>query len=561
MPADPKSLIERYNRLKGVRDSHWSSLWQDLATYIQPRKSNIVEEKSPGIEAYTQELYNMTVSDANMVLAAGIMTEIMPASDRWMAFEAPPSLKAANRATAKVESWLQKATEIHLRELARSNFYEIAHEAMLDRNNFGTSATFAIPGRKRPIVFKVPSIGKYVIDVDEDGDVDTIITEFRLTARQARLKWPKGSFGKMLSDAASAGDSKAQDKQFRFLHAVYPRPPSERQEGALTPEQKPVVSCYVCVDDKHIVEEGGFDEMPVAVTRFLAWPEEVWGWGPGMDCLPIVRQVNFIEKQLDALAEKAAFPPFLIPDSLAGEIDVRAAGKTVFPESLPPHAVPREWQTQGRYDIGLDRLERKERAIRKAFHNDLFQMFEGIDPGKMTAYETMQRASEKLTLFTPTFHRLTHEYLTPLQLRVFSVFYREGLYGEAPPELLQVGPNGAALMVPSVSYTSRMSLAIRALENRSFVEFINIMAPIVAQYPEAMDNFNIDRASVGVARNLGLRADWIRDPEAVVAMRDERAQAAQKQTEIANAQGIGKAAKDLGSAPRSMQEAGLRAMG
>src|SRR5690606_4715799 len=117
------------------------------------------------------------------------------------------------------------------------------------------------------------------------------------------------------------------------------------------------------------------------------------------------RQLNFLEKNMDALAEIAAFPRMLIPQNYVGDIDTRAGGVTYF-DASNPNAAPREWATNGRYDVGLDRANRKQRAIEDAFHVDLFQMFSQQEK-QMTATEVSERAAEKLIQFSPTFARMT----------------------------------------------------------------------------------------------------------------------------------------------------------
>jgi len=549
-PADPKAIIRRYETLLGQRQEIDGDV-QDILAYCQPQKSGVNKSTSPGVSGWTDGLYDMTANHANMVLAAGLMSTATPTHSRWAALSSPRRRMNGRDISKRARLWYQEATEEVMDEIGRSNFYTELHECHLDRSSAGTSCLFFEPGRRAFINFTSFSWGNYVICEDSEGFVDTVIREFRFTARQAVEKWGVEKMPAKIKEAyGPTGEGRGCDQAFTFLHAVHPRMRRDvtKQDG----QNKPFASCYVCKDDPHTVDEGGFDEFPYAVSRYLKWPGTLWGFGPGFSVLPTVRQVNFIERQLDALAEKAAFPPVLVPSNIEGDVDARARGVTVFNENFP-NAIPREWMTQGRYDIGKDRVEEKRDFIRKAFHNDLFQMFGGIDRD-MTAFEAMQRANEKLDLISPAFTRLTAEKLSPVILFVFRQKLRSGALSMPPEELLEQSPSGeVGLREPNVVYTSKLALAIKAGETRALLEAQQVLAPMVQVSPEIMDNLDVDKAARGTLEALGVPSEYQRDEEEVAEMRAARAEAAQAQQDIANAQGAAKAAKDMSAVPEPMQ--------
>src|SRR5215217_8954325 len=65
-------IIQRYDRLKADRGT-WDTLWQQIADYIQPRKSAINTRKTEGVDGYTDNLFNLTAVRANQILASGQM--------------------------------------------------------------------------------------------------------------------------------------------------------------------------------------------------------------------------------------------------------------------------------------------------------------------------------------------------------------------------------------------------------------------------------------------------------------------------------------------------------
>jgi hypothetical protein len=260
--------------------------------------------------------------------------------------------------------------------------------------------------------------------------------------------------------------------------------------------------------------------------------------------LPEARQLNFLTKQLDALAEVTAFPRILVPSSMVDEVDMRAGGLSIFNENMP-NAVPKEWLTGGRYDIGLDREKRKQAAIERAFHVDLFQMFANLDK-QMTAREVAERSAEKLVQFTPAFARKTTELVTPLLRRCFGILLRMGAFPPPPQEAFDQTAEGMALPEPNVSYNSRVALAIKAMQNTAFYRTMESVMPLTEVQPDILDNFDLDEAARMVSRNDGLPDEIIRPIESRDEIRSARAEAQAKAAQQQEALAMSQAAKNVG---------------
>lgn len=546
-----EQLIARHNALKSDR-SQWDTLWQQIADYVMPRKSQVTTKKTEGVEGFTDDIYDMTVIRANMTLAAGQLNYVTPATDRWFAFECPEELKEKGGEAAA--RWYQQCTEIAFRELARSNFYLEIHELFLDRGGFGTSIIFVEEGKRNTLNFQNWEVGTYSVAEDSEGVVDTVFREFELSCRQAVQMFGIENCGEQIQKCYEEKKATALDKKFTFIHAIFPRTDDMRKPGKVDGPNKPIASTYVSLADKVCVRNGGYDEFPAPVSRFLKWGKTPYGYSPSIEALPTVRQVNFIEKQMDALAELSAFPRILIPDNLEGDVDLRSGGVTIFDPNAPNGAKPTEWGTQGRYDIGLQRVQAKQKQIEEAFHVTLFKMFAEREK-QMTAREVIERVQEKLVQFSPTFARMTVELLNPLLERVFGLCFRAGKFPEPPDEVLIPTHDGVTLAVPQVSYTSKIALAIKALENQSFLQFVEIVAPLVQVDPTVLDAINTDKAIKGLARNLSLPVEWIRTEEEVAAIRQQRQEAQQAQASAEQAKLVAGAAKDASAADPGMKKA------
>lgn len=552
MSADKsKRIVEVFDLYKEDRDSAFAPMWQDVADYCQPRKSQIQEKKTPGEINYTDRLYNLTMGEALTTLASGITTASTPATDHWAAYKAPAALRRRRGGVGKADKWYAECTHIAMEQLAESNFYSEIYEHHLERSAFGTGAIFVREGKRSLLNFKTIPVGTYVIAEDDEGFVTTFGREFELSAEQALGKWTAKNLGPTVL-AAAEGSSQERKRKFMFIHWIEPR--SERDRDRADKANKAFADYYVCRQDPEMYIEGGFDEFPVPVSRFFRWPGELWGWGPGVEALPLGRQLNFIERLLDTGLEKQVDPPVLIPSYLAGQVDMRAAGETIFDENKS--AMPKEWQQLARLDMLDARIERKEEMMRRIFHNDLFRAISDIDPGKMTATETMQRVSEKMDRFAPAGTRIHTEVIGPLMLRVFAICYRGGFFPDPPEEVMSrdsKGENGSPIL-PGVSFQSKLALALRAMENKSLMDFQEISAQMVEADPEVLDNFDSDTAFIDVGRNLGVPEKWLRESKDVKKIRDERAQARREQEQLQAAAMKAQAAGNLGKAPPELVE-------
>lgn len=535
-------LIQRFDAMKNARAT-WDSLWQDIGNYVMPRKAEILSQRTEPSTQRQNVLFDSTAVRANMILANGQLSWMTPHESPWFNFEPPEQLSSID----EVKQWFQRCTKIAQTALAQSNFYSEIHELYLDRGAFGTSAIYCEPGQRAPLVFRTLSVGSFALAEDDEALIDTCYREFELTLRQARQMFGAENLSeKMQKELQNAEkDAKGYDKCFKFIHAIYPRDPGSIDPRKADPKNMPIASCYVEADSKHVAREAGYKEQPFMATRYLKWGNAVYGWSPSWVALPEARQLNFLEKQMDALAELAAFPRMLVPSSHEGDIDFRAAGVTYYDPSNP-NAIPKEWATGGRYDVGEARGQVKRDAINNAFHVDLFQMFAGIDQ-RMTAREVSERSSEKLTQFSPTFARMTVELFNPLLARVFAVLLRGGFFPPPPQQALIADANGAFLPEPKVSYNSRIALAIRALDNSAFQRTLESIQPIATIRPDLLDNYDLDRIARDMARNDGLPADWLLPEDQVQQARQARAQAQTQQAQVEQAQQLADAAGKAGN--------------
>lgn len=535
-PAYVQWVIDRATKLSSDR-AVWDTLWQDIGNLVMPRKAEIRSIQTSPDTSKQDRLFDGTAIRANMILANGQLAWMTPMESRWFSFDPPHELKGND----KVEQWFRAVTErMHL-ELARSNFYTEVHEGYLDRGAFGTATMTCEEGKRSLLNFRSLTCGSYSIAEDSEGFVDTLCREVKLTLRAARDMFGEENLPEKLRK--QLGEAKQLDVIHAFLHLVFPR--VDRDPSKNDGENKPIASVYVHAGEKKICRIGGYDEQNFFATRFLKWGDHAYGWSPAWVALPESRQLNFLEKQMDALAETAAFPRLLIPTGYKGTINLKANGITYFDANGQE---PKEWLTSGRYDVGKDRAEIKRKAIEDAYHVDLFKMFAQLDK-QMTAREVAERSAEKLIQFSPTFSRMTTEFFNPLLIRCFAIGLRAGIFPQPPRELVLTDTAGAFIPDPQVSYSSRIALAIKNLENSSFFRTMEGIMPLAQVRPEILDNFDLDEIVRDLGRNEGLPSRWLTDEDDVAEMRNARAQQVEQAQRMAMLEQGASAMQKAGSVP------------
>lgn len=526
-----EGVIKLNEYLKG-RASNFRSLWQDCADYIMPTKGQIVTQTTAG-ESQTLQIYDNTAEESNQIFAAGLLSQLVPAGEIWARFQADDK-----DASAEVQKWFDDSTQKAMEAIYGSNFYLAIHEDFLNAGCFGTSAISLEEGKERePLLnFSSLSVGSIAASENNRSIIDVVIREWKWTARQAKAQWPDGSFGAMLIKSMTAEDGPTQNKEFTFLQYVFPR--EEFKEGLVAGALRPIGCIFVCVEDKNVIEETGYYENPISVSRVLRANGEVMGRGPGTQILPVVKLVNRMEYDLLLALEKAVNPPWLSPEDAAYRPDNRPGGVTYY-DSTSPNNKPEMVRNEARIDQGEQKLEQKREAIRRAFYVDMFQMLNRPEVLKrdMTAYQVGEMLQEKLLLFAPFFARITIEKLTPILERVFGIMLRNGRFNAPPADL----PASYKIV-----YTSKIALAIKAAQDAALMEMLQVMSmmapfdqsvPMVIKWREAYRQ---------AARNRGVPATLFRTDEEIDAMVQAAQQAAQAQQAAELATQATGAAKNLG---------------
>lgn len=539
-----QSVLAAWDRMKTDRQV-WMTQWDAVALYCCPRKGNILTQLTPG-QSQTINLYDTTAEDAGGIFAAGLVTHICPAGEKWLRLESK-----GKDVSPVISEWYDVVTDKLMDAIYNSNFYEAIHEAFISSGHFGSSLIFEDEDPIEIFNFAEIPVGKFAWEEDCRGRVSRVAREWQWTASQAAEKWGMEKLGVQQRDALKDAAGKTSGRKFTYIHLVEPREDAPRDGMPRAATLRPFRSVYICIEDQQVIEEGGYYTMPYFGSRLLRSNNEVYGRGPGLNKLPDIRMTNAMMRDYLVVIEKIGNPSWLIGDDTSVDLDGRPGGKSYWDTSAGLMGKPEQLEMKNRVDQTKEMIDEQREVIRRGYYNDLFQMLTNLEESRRdkTAYEVQQMVMEKLLLFSPLFGRITKEVLGLLIARSFDIMVRasqadwaRGMDGLLPLPPAELFDNPGYNIV----YVSKIALAIKAAENQAFSTMMTLVLQAAAIDPSAQFIINVPDGLRRVARNVGMPAKIIRterDVNKLMAAQQQAAQAAQapEKAELAT-----RAAKNLG---------------
>jgi hypothetical protein len=508
MATDKASkLVKRFSALQSQR-STWEQHWQELGDYVAPRKSDIVNTRSPG-EKRTVNLFDATAVHAAELLSASLHGMLTNASTPWF------SLRFTNaelEGSDEAKTWLDSATKQMYNTFHRSNFQEQIHELYHDLIVFGTGVMLVEMDDEFDVRFSTRHISECYLSEDANGRVDSVFRKFKISTRAAVDK-----FGNTASLTKAFKNDPTDE--IELLHVVTSR--TDRDITKPTSDNKPFASIYINPETVEIIAESGFDEFPYMCPRYLkASNEQGYGRSPAMTALPDIKMLNKMSEVTIRSAQKQVDPPLMIPDDgFVLPIRTVPGGLNFFRSGTRDRLEPLNIGANN--PLGLQMEEQRRQAIRAAFYVDQLQL--GVGGPQMTATEVQARSNEKMQLLGPVLGRLQAELLQPLISRVFMILLRTQKLAP-PPAMLQ----GSDV---DIEYVSPLAKAQRQGDMQSTMQLFELMQPLAQVDPKIIDFLDIDGIAKHLIRVLGIPAEVTKGEEEIAGIRYQRQQDQAKQQE------------------------------
>jgi head-to-tail connecting protein len=507
VPLDVRKALDvfrQWEQLKTTRSSY-EPLWQELARFVAPRKSNILTKLSPGMK-FTSGLFDSTAIKANEDLAASIAGALTNPASRWFRLKMRNELLNQDRDT---QLWLLICSDHLYLAFAQSNFHAEQVELYQDLGAFGVAAKFVderevMGDRFGGLRFKTLFPGEYWVSENSLDQVDTLYRTFSLSAAavQQRFGQNKEGLGKTVTKHLESKPYEMVD----ILHAVFPRHESLSEDQVW-------MSGYYVVEDKHLLERGLYYEFPFMVPRWAKRSGEVYGRGPAHIALPDVKTLNKAKELALRSWAKAIDPPLLtLDDGVIGNLNLVPSGTT----SVRQMDAVMPLEMRSRFDISAVKEEELRRSIKEIFFNHQLQL-----PQKnyMTATEVEAVLEQMYKILGPTVGRLENEDLTPTIHRSFALLARAGVLPPPPPIVQAALQAGEEV---DVEYEGPLTRAQRTSGLQSLERFYAGLAGIAQVDPTSIDMVDHDEAVREIAGATGVTPSILRDPRKVEEIRQGR---------------------------------------
>jgi len=542
-----KSQTERD---KEIVDSHRSRLvsmenrrdqkeeiWQDLADYVLPDFEDIEQTEEPG-ERVGQRIFDGTAPVALDIATNGTYGNVMNQGSPWFSLRA--WLNDLNE-IAEVRSYLQDVQEQILFALARSNFYEESLSLVRGGIGIGTSTMMSeVDEAKDIIVFEHIHPAQAFIAENKNRRVDTLYRKYRAHLADIAERFGKES----LSESQQRTLVDSPYSQIEILHVIAER--KDFDPFKYDNINMPYASIWIDLSEGRLLHESGFNEQPFTTWRYLKNAGDFYGRCPAELALPSIIGANRTVEDMLAVSELSAMPPMRASTNMRGKVKMTSRGLNYMTaeDFLEPINLGQN------YGVGVDREERQQEAIRAAFNVDFFLLLSSADASR-TAFEVAELQSERALILAPAVSRLTAEVLDSVLERVFSIEERAGRMPIPPPILEDLGPDGQI----DIQYLGPLAqIQARLFENRGIIGGMGFVGEIAAAFPGAVDNVDDDELIRAAMRSFNFPQKTIRSQDDVAALRVARQQDQADAAQLAKAESLGKAAKDLGQAGVNVAE-------
>lgn len=517
--------MREFSALQTYR-AQFAAQWEEGAELVLPTSRNTFYYGTynfPGMKKTDRQV------DAGAMLAlwrfAAILDSLLtPRNMTWHMLGANSDQLMKDR---QVRLWFEAATRLlfKYRYAPIANFSAQNYSVFESLGAFGNGIMFtdqAADEAGRPVAgirYKNIPLGEMFLRENHQGLINGFCRWFRLTAPQAVEQFGADCPPKLREQATLNSQA-----PFEFLHRVCPR--DEYDPQRLDNKGKRFASYYICLTTHEVVREGGYRTFPVAASRYVQTPGEVYGRGPVQFVLPSIKTKNSQKRDFLTQGHRAASPVLLTQDDGVANLSLRPGA--INPGFMGPDGkmligvLP-----SGNIQVTKEMMDEEQRMIDGAFLVDLFKILLD-DPKIYTATQVVEMMSQRGVLIAPTVGRQEDEYLGRVIERELDLLYQQRLLPPMPPALLE------ARGEYTVNYTSPFSRDMKANEVAGFNRTLETALTIVnaTQDPAPLDVFDFDVIMPAVSQIQGVPESWMASQKKIDGKRQARAQAQQRQEAI-----------------------------
>lgn len=519
-------MTQLRDRLNGARSS-WHPLWNDCATFCCPDRRQIITSAGNINESYRPlAVENSEAKDSLATMAGGLKQWICegPGSG-WIQLQ--PSEAGGKQSgwggfgdsKDDVRRWLIECTKILDLYLEQGGYYDAVHEVFQDLGVFGTAGLLLMPGIEKPFVCQSLAPTEFVFQKSWDGHITDGILTWHKTAGELKQMFSRPTDTLSPQVTASISGNRPDEKtEIILAYSKREKPRAPQYPG--DPLAMPYAGYWIDVQNKVLMREEGFEDMPLAVPRWNKWSNSpLYGVSPAMLAIADIKEVNVADMISSVVLKTQVEPRLKRKAGEMGAIDLRPGGIT---EVAEMDAV-QTWGTGENLSQHDKRIDRKLMSIRRAFYAQLFDPLAGVDR-EITAQEARMREDHSLSRIAPPASRIATDLVMPTIRRAFMMLYRLNLFPPAPAAAYSTDALGRRLFLyPRVVQANRLA---RALSRKvgMFRAWMDRTLPLAQLKPDLLDAYNIDNMLKDIDLSDGMPKEWRLTADEMAQLRQARAQ-------------------------------------
>lgn len=553
MAADGPARVKLYLSRKDRR-ANFDRRWEQMAPFLAPSRVGITSQRTPGVKQ-TQGVTDSTTLMAAELMAMFVAGHIINPSQQWGGMR----LGSGNRPSDAVQEWLEDCRDRMLAAFSDSMFYGEAPESLIDHGGFGTGClgleempelSYERKAGFRGFYVEAVKTGRFVIGEGPDGLIHEVTTEKEMTAGQLAQRFGKENLPPKAKKALAENNV---DACFQIIHDVYPRSLSD-QEFAAGAKKMPYASCWIDLESKHVIAEGGFRTFPKAIPRYHKTPGEVFGRGRGDIAFPDTWSLNTAKTMgFEDWALKIKPPIMVRHDSVIGTLKLIPGGPTsinTHGQSIRDSIAP--YETGSHPEVSQIKEEELRKSIRQIFFVDQILALMEVNKSEMTAFEFSKKIELLFRLMGPVYGRTEKEYLRRIWEIGFDVMWHANAFAPPPPEIFDTDGN------IDVVFQNPIARAQRSADVESITMAVQDLAPLADRFPDLLDIFKPKDLARHVVRVRGVPAIVTNSDEEMQAIADARQQQLESEQALAETGSVAESAGKVAPFLKAMQEGGVQ---
>lgn len=516
--AQAKADLRDQERMEGERTS-WESTYREIDE-LYPDGAGGFNQTTPGAPRH-ERIFDPTHLTALSRFAAAGVAITTPEEQQYIR---PRFLDPELMKLRSVQLWCQTAGErlYGIRHALHTGFITAAIEDWDQLGRYGTSPMWTdVHPSGRGLFYRALHLSAVWIDTDFSGLVNRVHRKMTKRASELAEMFGTEALTRKMQEALREG---RENTEFEVLHVVAPN--TDWDQERMDHRRFPIASRYLAMDEKIYLRRAGYHSMPVSVSRHATSPGEKYGRSPAIKMMPATKGLQAMRKTNLRAAHKAVDPALLFND------DNNATTLVSRPGGLNPGMVSEEGRVLvarmpgGENGIPYAQAEAEfDRAmVRTEFLEEFFKIL--TDPNsRMTTTEVLEVMAKQGVIVRPFASRYASEKQHPVSQRELDLALREGQLPPLPEEVREAGA------WPLIEYENPLAAMARAESTSKTLRFIEGLNPLMQVDQGVIDYLNTDEIVLGMAQEIGVKPQYVRDPKEVARLRQERSDAEQAPVE------------------------------